>query len=96
MPVDETTIPGPKPAPIIGTLSHLDPEAPVQSLMKLSREYGPIAGARTRRPPMQTRLVLLTKHQYDADVRLMHQIADELVAERKKQATPAITETSWT
>jgi len=43
------------------------------------------AGARTRRLPLQNRLMLLTRHQYDEDVRFMHQIADELIAARKKQ-----------
>src|SRR5947209_6325822 len=39
---ETTLIPGPKPAPIVGTLPHIDPAAPVQSLMKLARIYGPI------------------------------------------------------
>lgn len=42
------------------------------------------SGARTRRLPLQTRLMLMTKRRYDEDVRLMHQIADQLIAERKK------------
>ena len=37
-----SVIPGPKSAPIVGTLPHIDPEAPVQSMMKLARIYGPI------------------------------------------------------
>ncbi len=43
------------------------------------------AGARTRRLPVQTRLMLMTQRQYAEDIRLMHGIADELVALRKQQ-----------
>src|SRR5712691_709503 len=35
-------IPGPKPAPVVGNIPDLDSHAPLQSLMKLAREYGPI------------------------------------------------------
>ena len=37
-----STIPGPKPAPVVGNIPDIDPHAPVQSMMKLAREYGPI------------------------------------------------------
>lgn len=43
------------------------------------------AGARGRRLPLQNKLMLITRRQYDEDIRLMHQIADELIAERKKR-----------
>jgi len=46
------------------------------------------SGARTRRLPLQNRLMLITKRQYDEDVRLMHQIADELISDRKKHGDP--------
>jgi cytochrome P450/NADPH-cytochrome P450 reductase len=42
------------------------------------------AGERGRRLPLQNRLMLITRRQYDEDIRLMHQIADELIARRKK------------
>ncbi|MBV8357962.1 MAG: cytochrome P450, partial [Deltaproteobacteria bacterium] len=42
------------------------------------------SGARSRRLPLQTRLMLLTRQQYDEDIRLMHQMADEVIAKRKK------------
>lgn len=42
------------------------------------------AGARGRRLPIQNRLMLLTRHQYDEDVHLMHRIADELIAARRR------------
>src|SRR5260370_29486060 len=35
-------IPGPKPAPVVGNIPDLDSHAPLQSMMKLAREYGPI------------------------------------------------------
>lgn len=43
------------------------------------------AGARGRRLPLQSKLMLRKRYQYDEDVRLMHQIADELIADRRKQ-----------
>jgi len=46
------------------------------------------SGARTRRLPLQNRLMLITKRQYEEDTRLMHQIADELIADRKKHGDP--------
>lgn len=47
------------------------------------------SGARGRRLPLQNRLMLITRRQYAEDVRLMHQIADELVARRRKQGASA-------
>jgi cytochrome P450 / NADPH-cytochrome P450 reductase len=47
------------------------------------------SGARGRRLPLQNRLMLLTRRQYDEDVRLMHQIADQLVADRRKRGDPS-------
>jgi cytochrome P450/NADPH-cytochrome P450 reductase len=47
------------------------------------------AGARTRRLPLQNRLMLITKRQYEEDIRLMHEIADELISDRKKNGDPA-------
>ncbi|HEX2910153.1 MAG TPA: cytochrome P450 [Chloroflexia bacterium] len=46
------------------------------------------SGMRTRRLPLQNRLMLITRRQYDEDIRYMHQIADELINERKKQGDP--------
>lgn len=42
------------------------------------------AGARGRRLPVQTQLLLLTKRRYEEDIDYMHRIADELIAERKR------------
>ncbi len=42
------------------------------------------AGNRTNRVPLQTRLMLMTQRQYDSDCRLMHQITDEVIAERRR------------
>lgn len=46
------------------------------------------SGNRGRRLPIQNRLMLITKRQYDEDIRYMHQIADELINERKKHGDP--------
>jgi cytochrome P450 / NADPH-cytochrome P450 reductase len=35
-------IPGPKPAPVVGNIPEIETHAPVQSMMKLAQEYGPI------------------------------------------------------
>ncbi|MBX3499413.1 MAG: cytochrome P450 [Alphaproteobacteria bacterium] len=42
------------------------------------------AGSRASRVPLQTRLMLMTQRQYDADVRLMMKIVDDLIAERRR------------
>lgn len=47
------------------------------------------AGMRGRRLPLQNRLMLKTRQQFDEDVRYMHQIADQLIAERKKRGEQA-------
>lgn len=44
------------------------------------------SGARGRRLPLQNRLMLTARNQFDEDVRFMHQIADQLIAERKKRS----------
>ncbi|MFW7378975.1 MAG: cytochrome P450 [Oligoflexus sp.] len=43
------------------------------------------AGARGRRLPLQNRMKILTQRQYQDDVHCMQQVADELIAERRKQ-----------
>ena len=47
------------------------------------------SGERTRRLPLQNRLMLWSRHQYDEDKRLMYEIADELIARRRRQPLPA-------
>ncbi|MFM9928264.1 cytochrome P450 [Variovorax sp. H27-G14] len=42
------------------------------------------SGARTRRPPVANRLKLLTARKFDQDIRMLHRVADELVAERRQ------------
>ena len=42
------------------------------------------AGARARRPSFATQVMLRTKRHYEADVQLMHDISDQLIAERKR------------
>jgi cytochrome P450/NADPH-cytochrome P450 reductase len=42
------------------------------------------AGDRTRRFPFQTRLMVGTRRRFEEDVRYMHQVADELIAQRKR------------
>jgi len=41
------------------------------------------AGARTKRLPIQTRLMRRTRRKYADDIRLMHEIADGVIAQRK-------------
>jgi cytochrome P450/NADPH-cytochrome P450 reductase len=41
------------------------------------------AGARSRRIPLQTKLMFITQRQFDADNRYMHAITDELIAKRR-------------
>lgn len=45
------------------------------------------SGERSRRVPLQTRLMLLTQQQYASDIQEMHALADEIIARRK--AVPA-------
>src|SRR5262249_18803213 len=42
------------------------------------------AGDRPRRFPLQTQLMLRTRRRFDENVRYMHRVADELIAERKR------------
>ena len=39
---ETSRVPQPKPRPIVGNVGELDSAAPIQSMMKLAREYGPI------------------------------------------------------
>ncbi|RZA08982.1 MAG: cytochrome P450 [Proteobacteria bacterium] len=41
------------------------------------------SSARTRRPPLTTNFLFRKKRRYDADRRLMHALADEIIASRK-------------
>ncbi len=40
--------------------------------------------ARMHRLPIQTKLMLLTRHQFSEDARMQHHFADQLIAERRK------------
>ncbi|MET0342733.1 MAG: cytochrome P450 [Polyangiales bacterium] len=42
------------------------------------------SGARARRPEIVTRAMFGTERQYAADIRLMHEVADQLIAERRR------------
>jgi cytochrome P450/NADPH-cytochrome P450 reductase len=42
------------------------------------------AGARSRRPELMNRVLLSSGRRFEADVRLMHRIADEVIAERRR------------
>ncbi len=42
------------------------------------------AGSRARQPSFATQVMLRTKRHYEADVRLMHEFSDQLIAERKR------------
>jgi cytochrome P450/NADPH-cytochrome P450 reductase len=42
------------------------------------------AGARARRLPIQTQLMMRTQRQFDTDNRFMHALCDEVIAKRKK------------
>ncbi|MFI6599287.1 bifunctional cytochrome P450/NADPH--P450 reductase [Nonomuraea sp. NPDC050536] len=46
------------------------------------------SGERTRRLPLQNRLMLLTRRQYEEDKSVMYAIADELIAERRRNPSP--------
>ncbi|WP_179405596.1 bifunctional cytochrome P450/NADPH--P450 reductase [Burkholderia guangdongensis] len=47
------------------------------------------AGARTRRPEIASKLLLRTRRAYDDDLALMREVADELIAERKRDPDAA-------
>ena len=42
------------------------------------------SGARARRPELASKLKLLTARQYEADITLMREVADQLIAERRR------------
>ncbi len=46
------------------------------------------SGERGRRLPIRNRLMLKTHHQYDEDKRLMYDIADQLIADRRRRPLP--------
>ncbi|GAA5134781.1 bifunctional cytochrome P450/NADPH--P450 reductase [Pseudonocardia adelaidensis] len=46
------------------------------------------SGTRTRRLPLQNRLMLLSRRQFDEDKSIMYSIADRLIAERRRQPSP--------
>ena len=46
------------------------------------------AGDRGRRLPIQNLLLLRARRQYEEDIRFMHQIADQLIAERRRRGDP--------
>ena len=46
------------------------------------------SGKRGRRMPLQNRLMRKSQHQYDEDIRLMDEIADKLVADRRRNQLP--------
>jgi len=46
------------------------------------------SGERGRRLPLQNRLMLRARHQYDEDRRLLFEVADQLIADRKCRPLP--------
>ena len=46
------------------------------------------SGARTNRLPLQNRLLLRARHQYDEDKRLMYEVADQLIDDRRRRPRP--------
>lgn len=46
------------------------------------------SGERGRRLPLQNRVMVRTRHQYDEDKRLMYEIADQLIADRRRHPLP--------
>lgn len=47
------------------------------------------AGARTRRPDIVSRAMITTDRRYAADIRLLHEVADQLIAERRRDPNAA-------
>ncbi|MFL5352204.1 bifunctional cytochrome P450/NADPH--P450 reductase [Archangium sp.] len=47
------------------------------------------AGERTRRLPLQTRLMLMTQQQYQRDIAYMHEVVDEVIRERRRNGDAA-------
>jgi cytochrome P450/NADPH-cytochrome P450 reductase len=56
----------------------------VKAMVRLLKE----SGARARRPALMNRLMVFRARQRDEDIRVMHQIANELIAQRKKLGNP--------
>jgi cytochrome P450/NADPH-cytochrome P450 reductase len=56
----------------------------VGSMVRLLAE----SGARAQRLPVQNRLMRRAQHQYDEDIRRMGEIADQLVADRRRHPLP--------
>lgn len=46
------------------------------------------SGARTNRLPLQSRLMLRSRHQYDEDKRLMYEVVDHLIDDRRRHPLP--------
>ena len=46
------------------------------------------SGARANRLPLQNRLMLRARHQYDEDKRLMFEVADQLIDDRRRHPLP--------
>src|SRR3954447_2512306 len=46
------------------------------------------SGERGRRLPLQNRLMLRMRHQYDEDKRLMYEVADQLIDDRRRHPLP--------
>jgi cytochrome P450/NADPH-cytochrome P450 reductase len=55
-----------------------------KSMVRLLAE----SGARAQRLPVQNRLMRRAQHQYDEDIRRMDEIADQLVADRRRHPLP--------
>jgi cytochrome P450 / NADPH-cytochrome P450 reductase len=55
----------------------------IDAMVRVLRE----SGARTRRPELASRLMLLQTRRYEEDVRLLHDVADRLIAERKRESS---------
>jgi cytochrome P450/NADPH-cytochrome P450 reductase len=47
------------------------------------------AGDRTRRLPLQTRLMLMTRQQYQRDIAYMHEVVDQVIRERRRSGDAA-------
>jgi cytochrome P450/NADPH-cytochrome P450 reductase len=54
----------------------------VESMVRALRE----AGARARRPPIQTRLMPSTRRQYAEDIEFMHDVVDDVIEARRNDA----------
>ena len=72
-----TAIPQPKPSPFLGNLALLDGNAPVQSLMRLARQFGPIFQLEV----MKRRLVFVSSQA------LVHEVCDESRFDKRVHAS---------